>query len=82
MFATVDFALLGMTLIVVAWAIQFLYSWVHPRQISRAFVVLYGVGVLGLVLENLYISSTFSTVTWLHITTLLLIVLILLRIQR
>ena len=82
MFASVDFTLLGMTLIVVAWAIQFLYSWVRGSRLSRTFVIFYGFGLLGLIIEQVSVGGTITTSGWLNITNLLLVVLVLLRLQR
>jgi len=70
--------LLGLILIVIGWGMQFLSSFHGSKKMHSAFPVLYGAGVLGLVVESIN-AGGFGVSTWLNILVLLLIVLILVR---
>ena len=72
--------LLGLSLIAVAWAIQFIHSWSKGKSLSVPFVAMYGAGIVALVFDSF--AGTFNAAGWLNLVVLLLVVLTLLKIHR
>lgn len=75
-----DFALFGMVIIVIAWAVQFLHTSKKGPHLSHTFLILYGAGVLGIIVNS--IGATYSAASWLNIITLLLVVLMLIKLHK
>jgi hypothetical protein len=56
----VNFAEIGLVLIAVAWIVQLVVSWKGNFEIRPVFILLYMLGVLGLIVADYLQTSTLS----------------------
>lgn len=73
-------SLAALAIIGLAWLMQLLHAWKHGKSLSDVFLLTYGIGSALLVVDGA--QAGFSTGTWLHLITLLIVALVYIRIHR
>jgi hypothetical protein len=73
-------ALAALAIIGLAWLMQLMNTWKHGRSLSDVFLLTYGIGAALLLVDGA--QTGFSTSTWLHLVTLLIVALVYIRVHR
>lgn len=72
-------ALIGLSVIIIAWIIQLAYSWKGNREMKKRFLIIYAIGIALLVIDG-YINDT-KDVAIFNLISLILVMALLIRLS-
>ncbi|MCK9292616.1 MAG: hypothetical protein WCY27_00450 [archaeon] len=73
-------ALIGLSVVSIAWIIQLISTWNGEREIKKWFVFLYMIGVVSLIIDG--ILAGLNNIAFLNIITLLLSIAVFIRLIK
>jgi hypothetical protein len=72
-------AIIGLSVIIIAWILQLIYSWNGKREIKKRFLVMYSLGVCLLIIDSYINDATLTGIF--NLASLVVALLVLIRIS-